>query len=394
MPVTAYIAGTMYKFDDNRPYLFKTTDFGKTWQQINNGIPEGAFTRCIREDPNKRNLLYAGTETGIYVSFNGGAKWQSLQLNLPVTQVADLAIQKREHELVAATHGRAFWILDDTQVLAQLTDGLSNEDMHLFEPKHAYRTATARRIGGLRGPSDEGANPASGAVIYYWLKDKPEGEVTLEFLDSAGKLVKKVSSKPAAKDASTAQSTVPEGEEDEEGPRNARPPLAPAAQGLNRFEWDLRYPDATSFPGLIFWAGGVRGPAVVPGTYQVRLTVNGKSQTQKFEVRKDPRIQTTPEQFAAQLELGLQLRDKLSQTNGAVVQIRDVRKQVDELIARLKAGPQSAKEKAVLEKAQSLAAEMTTVEEALYQTKNRASEDPLNFPVKLNNKIAALVASG
>jgi photosystem II stability/assembly factor-like uncharacterized protein len=389
---TAYVAGTMYKFDDNRPYLFKTTDYGKSWQPINNGIPEGAFTRCIREDPNKRNLLYAGTETGIYVSFNGGAKWQSLQLNLPVTQVADLAIQKREHELVAATHGRAFWVLDDTQILAQLTDGLSKEDMHLFEPKHAYRTAVARRIGGLAGPPNEGANPPAGAVIYYWLKDKAEGEVTLEFLDSNGKLVRKISSKPAHTNAA-AESTVPEGEESEEGPRGGRTPLAPAAAGLNRFEWDLRYPDATTFPGMILWAGSARGPEVVPGTYQVRLTVNGKSETQKFEVRKDPRIQTTPEQFAAQLELGLQLRDKLSQTNGAVVQIRDVRKQVDDLTARLKAGPQTEKVKAVLEKSQSLSAELTTLEEALYQTKNRASEDPLNFPVRLNNKIAALLSA-
>ena len=391
-PGTAYIAATMYKFDDNRPYLFKTTDYGKTWQLITNGIPQGTFTRCIREDPNKKDLLYAGTETGIYVSFNGGAKWQSLQLNLPVTQIADLAIQKREHELVAATHGRAFWIFDDTHILAQLTDGLANEDVHLFQPKHAYRAAFGRGFG--RTAPNEGTNPASGAVIYYWLKSKPEGEATLEFLDASGKLIKKFSSKPPAREQPSTQSAAPEGEEETEGPRGGgRQPLVPVAQGLNRFEWDLRYPDAASFPGMILWAGGVRGPAVVPGTYQVRLTVNGKTQTQGFEVRKDPRLQTTPEQYAAQLELGLQMRDKLSQTNDAVIQIRDTCKQVDELTTRLASGPQTEKSRMVLDRAKTLSTEITQIEEALYQTKSRASEDPLNFPVRLNNKLAALLTA-
>ncbi len=382
---TAYIAGTMYKFDDNRPYLYKTVDYGKSWQEIINGLPSGAFTRCIREDPNKRDLLYAGTETGIYVSFNGGAKWQSLQLNLPVTQIADLAVQKRERELVAATHGRAFWIFDDTNVLAQLSESLMNEEFHLFEPKHSYRGAFGRGYG--RGGAG-GTNPANGAVIYYWLKSKPAGDVTVEFLDGSGKLIRKFSSKAIKPE----QPTTPPEEEDDEDQPGQKNAVAPAEQGLNRFEWDLRYPDATRFPGMILWAGGVRGPAVVPGTYQVRLTVDGKTQTQKFEVRKDPRLTTTPEQFNAQLELALQTRDKLSRTNEAVIQIGQTRKQIDELTARLESATQTDKSKAVLAEAKSLSAEMTQVEEALYQTKSKASEDPLNFPVKLNNKLAALLS--
>src|SRR3954452_18205479 len=213
---TAYVAATLYKFDDNRPFLYKTTDFGKTWKQITGGIPATTFTRCIREDPNKKNLLYAGTETGIYVSFNGGEKWQSLQLNLPVTPIADLAIHKREHELVAATQGRAFWILDDTNLLAQLADTTANENVHLFAPKHTYRMAIARGFG--RTSTNEGANPATGAVVYYWLKDKPKGDVTLEFLDDNGKLVKKFSSAaPAKKSESHASSAEEEGQQ--EGPR-------------------------------------------------------------------------------------------------------------------------------------------------------------------------------
>ncbi|MBV8809123.1 MAG: hypothetical protein JO033_10650 [Acidobacteriaceae bacterium] len=391
-PGTAYFAATMYKFDDNRPFLYKTTDYGKTWQRITDGLPENSFTRVIREDPNRRNLLYAGTETGIWVSFDGGAKWQSLQLNLPVTPITDLAVQKREHELVAATQGRSFWILDDINVLAQLTAGIGDEPMHLFEPKHGYRGAFGRGpIPGLGGPATEGTNPPNGVVVYYWLKDKPEGEVTLEFLDSNGKLVRKFSSKAEKKPVAASE---PSAEESEDvNPRRGRgPELAPANQGLNRFEWDLRYPDATTFPGIILWAGGVRGPLVTPGTYEVRLLVTGKSLSQKFEIRKDPRLQTTPEQFAAQLELELQVRDKLSQANQGVIDIRAVRKQIDELTDRLKASGDSEKVKSVMERANALSDELRTIEEALYQTKNRASEDPLNFPVRLNNKLAALLA--
>ncbi len=395
---TAYFAGTLYKFDDNRPFLFKTTDYGKTWHQINDGIPAGAFTRVIREDPNKRDLLYAGTETGIYVSFNGGAHWHSLQLNLPLTPIADLAIQKREHELVAATHGRAFWILDDTQLLAQLTDGMANEDVHLFAPKHAYRGAFGRGfIPGLSGPANVGSNPPNGASVYYWLKNKPQGEVTIEFLDASGKVVKKFSSKPAPRpqaDVELPPADVAAQEAAAEGPRRGGGvQLAPANQGLNRFDWDLRYPDATTFPGMILWAGAVRGPMVVPGTYSVRLTADAKTQTQSFEVRKDPRLDTTPEQFTAQLETALQMRDKLSQTNQAIVDIRAVRKQIDELAARLRESGDSAKAKAVMDRAHALSKELTEIEETLYQTKSKASEDPLNFPVKLNNKLAALLTA-
>ncbi|MBV8895554.1 MAG: hypothetical protein JO051_03505 [Acidobacteriaceae bacterium] len=398
-PGTAYFAGTLYKLDDNRPFLYKTTDYGKSWRPINDGIPATAFTRCIREDPNRKDLLYAGTETGIYVSFNGGAHWQSLQLNLPLTPIADLAIQKREHELVAATHGRSFWILDDTQLLAQLTDATGNEDVHLFAPKHAYRGAFGRGfIPGLSGPANVGANPPNGATVYYWLKNKPQGEVTLEFLDSEGKLVKKFSSKPAPKpqpDTEVPPSDVAaQMQEETGGPRRGRgEPLAPANQGLNSFDWDLRYPDATSFPGMILWAGNVRGPMLVPGAYTVRLTVDGKTQTQKFEVRKDPRLETTPQEFTAQLETAMQMRDKLTQTNQAIIQIRDVRKQIDELTARLRESNDSAKAKTVLDRAHSLSKELTDIEEALYQTKSKASEDPLNFPVKLNNKLAALLTA-
>jgi hypothetical protein len=330
----------------------------------------------IREDPNRRNLLVAGTETGMYVSFNGGDNWQSFQLNLPVVPITDLAFQKREKELVVATQGRAFWIFDDLPLLYQLGTGIPADDVKLFQPKETYRTLR----GGFRMPpgGSQGQNPAAGAVIYYSFKEKPKDEVTLEFLDEAGQVIRKYSSKSPAKKPAA------EGEEDEEfPPRRPDADRVPAEAGLNRFVWDLHYPDATTFPGLIMWAGSIHGPVIVPGNYKVRLTANGKSETQNFEVKKDPRLNTTPEEYARQLEVALQIHNKLSQSNDAVIRIRDIRKQLDEYAERVK-------DPKVVEAAKALAKSLTAVEEALYQTKNRASEDPLNFPIKLNNKLAAL----
>ena len=378
-PGTAYFAATMYKFDDFRPYLYKTTDYGKSWSRIDSGILPNAFTRVIREDPNHRNLLVAGTETGMYVSFNGGASWRSFQLNLPVVPITDLAFQKRESELVVATQGRAFWIFDDLPLLYQLADASLKEDLKLFTPKETYRTLR----GGFRLPPGgaQGQNPPAGVIVYYSFQAKPQGEVTLEFLDNSGKLIRKYSSKQAARPADRAQG----GEDDEEGPRRpAGADRVPAEAGLNRFLWDLHYPDAATFPGLIMWAGSVRGPVIVPGTYKVRLTADGKSETQAFEVKKDPRLNTTTQDYARQLEVALQIHNKLSQANQGVVQIRDIRKQLDDYAARVK-------DPKVADAAKTLAKKLTTVEEELYQTKNRSSQDPLNYPIKLNNKLAGLL---
>ena len=372
---TAYFAGTMYKSDDFRPYLYKTTDYGKTWTQIDNGISAPAFTRVIREDPNHRDLLVAGTETGMYISFNGGGSWQSFQLNLPVVPITDLAFHKRENELVVATQGRAFWILDDLPLVYQASDAALKEPAHLFKPKDTYRMGGG---GGFRPPdSGLGQNPASGAVVYYSFAAKPKEDITLEFLDASGNLLKKFSSKAPPK------VEQPSAEEEEFIPLRAGSEKAPTEAGLNRFVWDLRYPDAATFPGLIMWAASVRGPLISPGTYQVRLTADGKTQTQKFDVRKDPRLSTTPQEYARQLELARQILDKLTAVNQAVIDIREIRKQLNDYTARVK-------DPKVVDAAKTLSKKLTNVEEELYQTKNRSSEDPLNFPVKLNNKLAAL----
>jgi photosystem II stability/assembly factor-like uncharacterized protein len=385
-PATAYVAATMYKYDDYKPYLYKTSDYGKSWKKITNGIPDGAFTRVVREDPNKRGLLYAGTETGMYISFDDGANWQSMQLNLPVVPITDLAIHKREKELVAATQGRAFWIFDDLPMLHQVMDAGGFKvvgDMRLFKPKEAYRMPGG---GGFQLPATAtiGKNPGGGVVVYYSLKAKPTTDVVLEFFDSNGKSIRKFTGRVPRPNAggSATPAQAPAGEGEGPGPAAAQ---VSAEAGLNRFVWDLRYADAVRFPGMILWSGETRGPKVVPGNYQVKLTVDGSTMAETFEVKADPRLTTTAADYAKQLDLSLKIRDKLNETHNAIIQIRDVKKQVDDLVKRV--GGQS---KPIADAGAALNKKLTEVEEALYQTKNQSSQDPLNFPIRLNNKLAAL----
>lgn len=371
---TAYVAATMYKHDDFRPYLYKTSDYGKTWKKITNGIPDGAFTRVIREDPNKKGLLYAGTETGMYVSFDDGENWQPLQLNLPVVPITDLAVHKRERDLVAATQGRSFWVIDNLTVLHQLADA-AKADAYLFKPEEAYRMPGG---GGFGGGGSIGQNPPSGAVVYYYLKSKPQSEIKIELLDSAGKVIRELRTRLA-----DAQAEQPAGG----GGFGGGPPRLPADAGLNRFIFDMRHRPAATFPGLIMWAGSTVGPICVPGTYQVRLTVDGRAQTQSFEWRKDPRIETMQADFQKQFDLLIKIRDKLTETHEAILRIRDARRQIDDIAARVKDQPEG---KAIGDAAKTLRGKMTAVEEELYQTKNQSNQDPLNYPIRLNNKLAAL----
>jgi photosystem II stability/assembly factor-like uncharacterized protein len=426
-PATAYVAATMYKWDDFKPYLYKTNDYGKTWKKITNGIPGAAFTRVIREDPNKRGLLYAGTETGLYVSFDDGANWQPMQFNLPVVPITDLAIHKREKDLIAATQGRSFWVFDDLPLIHQLMDagGMNAvKQTKLFQPENPYRMD-----GGspqLPATATVGRNPSNGAVVYYSLSSKPTTDVVLEFLDSSGKSVQTFTAKAPKAEASpnpspqqspegvsaptaspspgTAQpspSPVPGAAQVQNSPEEPQAPSGEESEvfgaartarvttdvGLNRFVWDLRYADSVKFPGMILWAGEMRGPKVVPGRYQVKLTVDGKTITESFEVKPDPRLTTSPADFAKQLELGLKIRDKVTETHNAIIQIRDVRKQVDDLLKRIVGQPSF---KVINDAATTLKKNLAAVEESLYQTKNQSSQDPLNYPIRLNNKLAAL----
>jgi photosystem II stability/assembly factor-like uncharacterized protein len=372
-PGTAYVAATMYLSDDFHPFLYRTTDYGKTWTKIVNGIPDDDFTRTIRPDPNDKGLVFAGTESHLYISYDDGDHWLPFQLNLPAVPVTDITFQKTWDEMVIATQGRAFYALDDMPLVRALNPAKfsRSSDVVLFPVKKAIRISGGGFGFGRRAP-DEGENPASGAVIYYYLKAKPEGEVKVRILTADGKLVREVSSKPKP------------GQEhaESDNPFRRGAPLAPAKEGLNRFIWDLRYNDATGFPGLLMWDGSLRGPVANPGEYKVEVVVGGRTYSQNFTVVKDPRAPTTPEDFDKQLTFALKIRDRVSEANQSVINIRAAKDQLKPYL--------TSSNEEVKKSAKDLSDQLSTVEEAIYQTKLKADEDALNYPIKLNNKLAGV----
>jgi photosystem II stability/assembly factor-like uncharacterized protein len=361
-PATAYVAATRYKLDDFRPYILKTADYGRTWRRITTGIAATHFIRVVREDPARRGLLYAGGEFGVYVSFDDGANWQSLRRNLPVVPIHDLVV--RDHDLVVATHGRSFWVLDDLTLLHQLSADVARADRHLFRPRDAWRLRGGGGFGGR--PAGAGQNPAAGAVVRFYLRALPDSEVRLEFLDARDSLIRAFTTRPAA-------------------PTDSLRVVA----GMNRFVWNLRYADASRFQGMILWGGGTQGPIALPGTYKVRLTVGGWRETREFAVLRDPRVTASEADLRQQFDLLIAVRDRVSAANDAVRRIREVREQVTASAGRARRLPGDAG-RTIGQTADSLTAQLTAVEEAIYQTKNRSNQDPLNYPIRLNNKLAAL----
>ncbi|MGA8938807.1 MAG: hypothetical protein WB439_06555 [Acidobacteriaceae bacterium] len=373
-PGTAYVAATMYLSGDFRPYLYKTTDYGKTWQKIVNGIPADDFTRTIRPDPTQKGLLIAGTEAHLYISYDDGGKWLPFQLNLPNVPITDVAFQKREDDLVVATQGRGFYVLDSMPAIRALQPGkLRDAPLTLLPLKNTYRYfGGGGGYGG--GASDAGKNPPSGVIVYYKLKSKPTTDVTIQVKDSTGKLVNEFTSKPEPKE--------PDALEEDFRHAASKPTTKP---GLNRFVWNLRYADATKVPGMILWAASTSGPQAVPGTYTIEVSADGHTESQTVTVKPDPRVSSTPEDYRKQLDLALQIRDRFSQANQAVLDIRNARQQLDSYAS--KAGPKLATE------AKRIDGELGTVEDAIYQTKLRAGEDALNFPIRINNKLGALLGT-
>ncbi len=355
-----YLAGTRYKLGDYRPYLYKTEDFGKTWKQITDGIDPEHFTRVLRADPQRQGLLYAGTETGMYVSFDDGQNWQSMQLNLPIVPITDLAV--KDDHLIAATQGRSFWMIDDLTILHQLEAGDNKAEVKLFQPRPAYRMPGRQNKKNIHS----GMNHPGGVMVNFYLKEKPADSllVSLTFMEMDGDTIKSYSTK--AKD---------KGDQLE------------LKKGGNMFRWDMRYPDAEKFEGMILWWGSLSGPVALPGMYKVALNVDGDIHTQTFEIKANPRSQSTEEDLAAQFAFLMEVRDKVTEAHKVIIDIRDIKKQLSNITERL---AKDEGKKDIIDKAKTINEQLTEVEETLYQTRNRSQQDPLNYPIKLTNKLAHL----
>jgi photosystem II stability/assembly factor-like uncharacterized protein len=373
---TAYAAVDAHKLDNFKPYIYKTTDFGKSWISINAGIPDGAYVHAVREDPARKGLLFAGTELGVYVSFDDGAHWQSLQLNLPNSPVHDLVIHN--NDLIVATHGRSFWSLDDISPLRQADAAISSGEAHLFAPATAIRSRmghTNRRRYAI------GENPPDGAILYYFVKEDAKEPIKLEILDAGGKTIRAFTSEDKKK-----VETI-----EEEGERDEPVDHIPAKAGLNVFAWDLRYEEPVKIPKAVYDEGAPAGPLALPGKYQVRLTAGGKSSTQPIEVLLDPRVKTSAADLQKQFDLMLRLRDRQEEMNKAILAIRDLRSQLLALEKRL--GADAAKSEAnknLIEQSSALRKKISAIESDLINVDSKASEDELNYPTKLNSKLGYL----
>ena len=354
-----YVAGTKYKSGDFKPYLYMTTDYGATWKKITKGIANNHFTRVVRADPERKGLLYAGTETGMYLSFDNGTSWKPFQQNLPVVPVTDLAI--KDNNLIAATQGRSFWIIDDLTVLHQMNPALEQQDFHLYKPMNAYR------MGGGNGRTSktQGTNHPGGVLVHYFVKDTIQSDtISISFKEISGALIKTYSTHFD--------------EKANESKLNVKP-------GLNQFSWDMRYQGAKKFPGMILWSAATSGPKAIPGNYTVELKRNNEVMQKKFEITADPRKSASQADLKAQFDFLIKVRDQLSAANQGVIDIRAIQPQMIDLSNKI-----DAKHEDIAQLISEINADLKRIEEKLYQTQNESGQDPLNFPIRLNNKVGHL----
>ncbi len=359
-PGKAYLAAVRYRSQDVAPYVYRTTDYGRTWSRIVRGIPAGHYVRTIREDLVRPGLLYAGTEMGVLVSFDDGANWQSLQLNLPTVQVPGLVL--KGDDVIIATHGRSYYVLDNVTPLRQASAALAAQPVHLYRPATAVRTLSrpAEMYDRRRAFLPE---------IDYYLRE-PADTITLEILDARGAVIRTFG---ARRPETSRPDTL-----------RRRPDSLSIAAGHHRFRWDMRYPGAREFKGLILWAANTQGPLAPPGRYQARLTAHGRTLTTDFEIVKDPRLtEVTQADFEAQFRLSSEISGRVDDAHRAVIQVRGVRDQVDD---RLKKSGDAE----LARLANRFKSGIGAVEEEVYQVRMQARQDPLNYPIKLNNQIAAL----
>ncbi len=421
-PGAAYVAATRYKLDDYHAYLYKTEDYGRTWRALSGGFPAGEISRVIRADPVRRGLLYVGTETGIAVSWDGGVTWNRVPGNRRVRPGYDLAV--KDCDLVAATHGRSFWILDDVTPLREVTEVREEAGAtatRLLLPRPTVRPWQNWSVDLFRGPGkahknymmalgtgltfyedrtpegervrtflDAGENPPTGAIVYYVLGGAPAGPVSLAFLDATGAVIRTFTTKPEESSASASGTTGAAAAGTKLAPKTER--YITAKPGLNRFVWDLRYPEAERVPGDVTTEKAITGPLAPPGSYQVRLAVGAQSWTHSFEVRKDPRVPASQADLDAQFALWRQIRDTLSETHGGINRLRRIRRQVTEWSQRIRESAAPADLQSIAGAADALTVKLTDIETELIQTAARNSTDALRLPARLNLRLASLVS--
>ncbi|GGA86761.1 WD40/YVTN/BNR-like repeat-containing protein [Puia dinghuensis] len=359
---TAYVVGTRFRLDDYTPYIFKTEDYGKTWKGITKGIAPMHFVRVVRADHRRPGLLYAGTEYGMYISYDGGENWSPFQLNLPVVPITDLTI--KDNDLIVATQGRAFWALDDLGLVQQHSADVAGQHLHVFDVDTAFRTP-----GGGRGRNRDivihnaGSNPPNGVVFYYWLKDAPDSpNVAITIFDKQHKPIRTFTTR--SKDADT---------------------RLECNSGMNSFVWDMQYAPAEKITGMLLWTGGAGSPKAAPGKYSARFRYDKDSTEVAFSIKADPNYSMTEADYDTQVGFLLEVRDKYNEVQKAILRIRDLRTQLQELDGRL-----DSTAKPVRKLADSMIHELTSIEEALYQTKSKSGQDMLNYPIRINDKISGV----
>ncbi len=357
----AYLAATSYKFGDYRPYLYRTDNYGKSWKLITNGIPNDQYTRAIRTDHKRDGLLYAGTEWGMYVSFNNGDHWQALQMNLPIVAIRDLHV--KDNSLIAATHGRSFWMLDDLTPLQEMSADLAKKSHYLFESKPAYRMAQGGR--GRANSLKEGTNIPAGVAFHYYVNDISDDDtLMLTIKDASGEVIKTISSK------------------DKQHPLKA-------SKGGHRYQWDMRYDGFKEFDGMILYSSPNRGPKAIPGNYTAELSLNKKIEEQTFSIIPDPRMKTTQEEYEKQFDYLISVRDEVSKSHQAIIDIRELKSDIEYIKTKLKKS--SSKTSTLTKELDSFVSELEFIENNIHMTKNESYQDPLNYGIRINNRLAFLM---
>ena len=388
----AYVAATSYKFGDYTPYLYKTEDYGKSWSLITDGINSNYYTRVIRSDKKREGLLYAGTEWGMYISFDDGNSWSEFQLNLPVTSIRDLEV--KDNDLVVATHGRSFWIIDDLTPLHQLNIDNQNDDAILFKPDLSYRMAQS---GGRNRPNNllYGENHPNGVIINYYIKNLQEGDyLRIDIENKDGSVIRtftnnndkysKIENNDVNKMVGNPVLSNPNDIDNALSSDNLVS-LSPRSGG-NRLIWDMRYPGFKSFEGMVLYSSPNVGPKVAPGKYNIKMTYNDQILQKEFEIVKDPRVKISQADYEDQLEFLINVRDEVSRANQKIIDIRNIKNNMIFISEKTRDNIE------LQEMINNYLTDVSEIENNIHMTKNQSRQDPLNYGIRINNRIAFLLA--